>query len=100
MCEKNLMQIRNYRCYNPNLRILDLTSLNLFFLFAFGKTAPPSPQWAWTYSFTRLETGYCQSPVAQHTGYSQSPVAQHTTYIARRTLSDVRLTQYDMLPQH
>jgi len=28
----------------------------------------------------------------------QSPVAQHTIHIARRTLSDVQLTQYDMLP--
>jgi len=38
----------------------------------------------------------------QHTtgDWLQSPVAQHTTYIARRTLSDVRLTQYDMLTQH
>jgi len=29
-----------------------------------------------------------------------SPVAQHTIHTARRTLSDVQLTQYDMLPQH
>jgi len=29
-----------------------------------------------------------------------APVAQQPTHIARRTLSDVRLTQYDMLPQH
>ena len=30
----------------------------------------------------------------------ESPVAQHTIHIARRTLSDVKLTQYDTLPQH
>ena len=30
----------------------------------------------------------------------KSQVAQYTTHMARRTLSGVRLTQYDMLPQH
>ena len=29
----------------------------------------------------------------------ESQVAQHTTHIARHTVSGVRLTQYDMLPQ-